>query len=220
MKAIWITVVLILTVLAGIGVGDPLCGALVRHPELDGDLEITSAQREDLEALYENTEKEIIESTGRMRIKYLEMERLMRSDDPDMREIRKLVNEIGDARSASMLAGIERNLKMKEILGLEQMRKAGKLIMRMGEGRGARYGERGFDRPGRDMRDHGMPGMQRCPRYGMMQGHGGSGMEGMGCHKGMMQGAEKAGKQAKGWPHRMMKKSGTSPEEASESEAN
>jgi Spy/CpxP family protein refolding chaperone len=210
----------------------------VRHPELDGDLEITSAQREDLEALFENTEKEIIESTGRMRIKYLEMERLMRSDDPDMREIRKLVNEIGDARSASMLAGIERNLKMREILGLEQMRKAGKLIMRMGEGRGARYDQRGFDRPGRGMRDHGMPGMQRCPRYGMMQGHGGSGMEGMGCHKDMMQGGgeagmegmgrhrdmmqggEKAGKQAKDRPHRMMKKSGTSPEEASESEAN
>jgi Spy/CpxP family protein refolding chaperone len=181
-KAILIGAALVLLVSVGAGFGDPLCGAIVKHPEWDGDLGITSGQRQDLENVFEKTEKEIIESTGTMRVKQLEMDRLMRSDSPDMREMRKLVNEIGDARSAIVLAGIERDLRTREILGPDRMREAGRMVMRMGEGRRARFGERG-------MKDHGMPGMMRTPRCGMMEDHGRPGMRGMGRRESVMHGA-------------------------------
>ena len=198
MKAILIGMVMVLLVFVGVGFGDPMCGAIVKHPEYDGDLGITSEQRQDLENLFEKTEKEIIESTGTIRVKQLEMDRLMRSDAPDIRDVRKLVNEIGDARSAVVLAGIERDIKMREILGPERMRAARKMVMRMGEGRQMRFGQRG-------MRDRGIPGMNRAPRCGRMGMRGGeAGMPGMGCHEGMMQGRGEAGMPGMGCHEGMM----------------
>ena len=132
-----ITVFLLVMVVAAVGVslGAPVCRTLVRHAELGDEVGITPDQREDLEALYADTEEQIIESRAKMKIKRLEMERLMRSDDPDMREIRELVNEIGDARSSEMLARIERDVRTKRILGPDQMKRARKTMMR-GRGMG------------------------------------------------------------------------------------
>jgi Spy/CpxP family protein refolding chaperone len=188
MKTIAVSLILILTAMVSVGVGEPVCKALVRHPELDGELDITAEQREALEDLYQTTEKDIIESTGKMRVKRLEMDRLMRSPDPDIREVRKLVNEIGDARSAAVLAGIERNLKMRKILTPEQMQEARRAMTRMARKRGQHYGDRGFHRGDR-MRGGGMPGKEGPPCHGgMMHRQDRPEMEGMGRHRGMMRG--------------------------------
>jgi Spy/CpxP family protein refolding chaperone len=214
-RAVTISILLLLVAAVGVSLGGPLCRTLVKHVGLGDELGITGDQREQLEELYENTEKEIIEARGKMRIKRLEMERLMRSDDPDMREIRRLVNEIGDARSSSMLAGIERNIRMKRILAPEQMDRAGKMMMRMGRGRDHRAaaprGEWGFHRSG--MRTHapGEPGTHGMGCKGhMMQGSGGSSHEGMGCKGHMMQGSGGSGHKGMGCKGHMMQGSGGS----------
>jgi Spy/CpxP family protein refolding chaperone len=219
MKVRTIAVFMVVMLVAGLGVsfGGPLCRMVVSHPELDGDLGITVEQREQLEDLYENTEKEIIEARSKLDIKHLEMERVMRSAEPDMREIRKLVTDIGDARSTSMLARIERDLKVKQILTPDQVEKAGKLMMRMGGARGhraARNGERKFGMSrmgmggprGRAMRGTEGSGMhgQGCKGH-MMKGTEGSGMHGQGCKGHMMKGTEDSGMHGQGCKGHMMK---------------
>ena len=219
MRAITISILLVLVAAVGVSLGGPLCKTLVKHVELDDELGITCDQREQLEDLYENTEKEIIEARGKMRIKRLEMERLMRSDDPDMREIRKLVNEIGDARNSSMLAGIERNVRMKRILGPEQMKRAGRVTMRRGKGRSHRVAApRGeWESRRSEMR---MQGSEASCHRGMgckghmMQGSEASGHRGMGCKGHMMQGSEASGHRGMGFKGHMMQGSGSSEQES------
>jgi hypothetical protein len=205
MRTAMIAVILMLCLSAGVSLAGPLCETLVRHPELDAEIGITAEQREEMEKIFETTEKEIIESRSRMQVKRLEMERLMRSEAPDIREIRKLVNEIGDAKSSSMMAGIERKLKMRKVLSRDQMDKAKRLV-RMDKARMDRRGERGFGRVERWMRDLDMPGMQGSGRHEqMMKGTKGQGMQHPGCHKQMMKGTEGQGMQHPGCHKQMMK---------------
>jgi len=228
-KAIAVLLLVVFVGAVGVSSGGPLCGTLVKHPELDGKLEISADQREQLEKLYEDTEKEIIEAGAELEIKRLEMERLMRSDDPDMREVRKLVGEMGDARSAMMLAGIEREIRTKRILGREQIKRARHAMMRMGSGRRAAAGRGGvgLHRPGMRSGRAGRPGMGRMRESDrMMQGERGSGRHGAGCRGRMMQrsggagehpggckghtmqGGEGKGRHEKGCRGRMMQRSG------------
>jgi hypothetical protein len=188
MKALWIYLVLVVGVLVGVSMGQPRCEAMVKHPEFDGDNGITAQQREDIENLFASTEKQIIESTSKIQTKQLDMEKLMRSEDPDMRDVRKLVNDIGEARNEVMLARIERNIKMRKILGPEKMGRAGGMGMGMMgmAGEGHRAG-RAFGRAGRGMWRSGMEGMPGPCCGGHMMGYGCPGTSGMGWH-GMMMG--------------------------------
>ena len=211
MKTIAILLLVVFVGAVGVSSGGPLCGKLVKHPELDGELEISADQREQLEKLYEDTEKEMIEARAELEIKHLEMERLMRSQEPDMREIRKLVGEMGDARSALMLAGIEREVRTKRILGREQMKRARNAMMRMGRGRRVSVGrgEPGLHRPGMRFGRPGRPGMGRMRDHDrMMQGSGG---RPGGCKGHMMQSGEAKGHNDKGCKGRMMQGSGGHP---------
>ena len=211
MKTISFLMLMVFVVAVGVSSGGPLCRMLVQHPELDGDLEITADQRVQLEDLYEDTEKDIIEAKADLEIKRMEMERLMRSEDPDMREIRKLVNEIGDARSALMMAGIEREVRTKRILGREQVKRARHAVTRMERGRraAAGLGDWRSRRPGMRPEGPGEAG-RGCMRYHgrMMDGSGGRAHGEKGCGGHMMQGTQGMGGEHKGCKGHMMKGSG------------
>jgi Spy/CpxP family protein refolding chaperone len=148
--------------LTGVGLASPMCRALLRHGELAEDAGITDEQRVELEDLLGATEKRVIEGEARMRVKRLELQRLLRAEQPDMRAVRKLVDEAADARSSVMLARIERNVKMREILGSEQTERARKaMMMRAREGRSRDRGH--ACREGHRMKHEGMRerGMKR-----------------------------------------------------------
>ncbi len=160
MRYVVVATALILLVSVGAAFSQPLCGALLKHRGLADEIGITDEQREELEGLFEVTERQMIGSHAEMKIRHLELERLMRSDRPDMRQIRKLVNEVSDARTSAMLARIERGVRTREILTREQLKKAqGAMKDRM--------------RAMRAHRGDGRRGRQHQGFRGQRQGYGG-----------------------------------------------
>jgi Spy/CpxP family protein refolding chaperone len=178
MRIAVICLLLVVGAMMGVSSAGPGCGEAGHH-DFDRAPGLTAEQRQKMDDIYESTQKEIIEAQGKMRVKQLEMDMVMKSDNPDMRKIRKLVNEIGDARSASVLARIERQVKMREILGPKGMEKTGRMMYGRAHCDGERFlGPRGHGmwRPG----GWDMPGSQG-------PGHSGRMMQGRHCrrHKGL-----------------------------------
>lgn len=118
---LWLGLLVIMAV--GVCQADPVFRVLLERPGVAAEVGITDDQRGDLADLFEATEKDIITSEAEIKIKRIEIERLARSDRPDMRQIRKLVSESEGARTSAILARIERRIKMKEILTVGQMEK-------------------------------------------------------------------------------------------------
>ena len=166
-----LTICVILVVgLVSAGLAGPLCEALVRHPGLAEELEVTDGQIQRLEELFESTEREIIEAEARIRSTRLGVEREVRSESPDMRRIRKLVNEAQQARSEVELARIQRDVTMREILTGEQLEQARSRMGRMGAGCGGHH----------HAREKGHTCQHREPRGDGPRGDG----PGRGSHKG------------------------------------
>jgi Spy/CpxP family protein refolding chaperone len=156
-----ISVIVFLLVSASAACPGPMFGGLLRHPGFAGEAGLTEEQRAELEDLFVATEKQIISSEAEMKTKQLEIEKLIRSEQPDMRKIRRLVRETEDARSSARLARIERNVRMRQILRpgqLERSREAVRARMSKSKDRGQRA-------RGRSMR------MDREHREGCMRPH-------------------------------------------------
>ena len=168
MKSVVTFVVAVLAVSVGQCLCGPLGGCVLRDPEIADRVGLTEEQRQELEDVYEATEKEMIKAHADLRIKRLEIDRLVRSERPDMREIRKLVSEAEKARSSAMLARLERRVKVSQMLSSEQMRKVrragrrleGRHMMRDGGPPGRHMMRGGDGRNGHKMRDGGQPGRQ------------------------------------------------------------
>jgi Spy/CpxP family protein refolding chaperone len=129
----------ICTIIVGVTVGtclaNPILRAIHRDPEMAEASGITKDQIKEVGDLFESTERAIIESRAKLQIKRLELGRLERSDQPDMRQIRKLLDEMGDARSSAMIAKIERRIRTRQILTSDQMRKLREVMRPKREGR-------------------------------------------------------------------------------------
>lgn len=134
-----VSIIVFLVVSASAAWSGPMCDALLKHPGIADEVGLTDEQRVQLDDLVTATEKQIIDSEADIRIKQVEIDRLVRSDQPDMRQIRKLVNEAGDARSSLRLARIERDVKMRQLLTPDQALRARKaMTARMREWKGHR----------------------------------------------------------------------------------
>jgi Spy/CpxP family protein refolding chaperone len=171
MKYFMISVALFVLVSVSTVSSGPMCGVLVKHPELADRVGLTEEQRAELEELFVETEQRIISSEAEIKLKQLEIDRHIGSDKPDMRQIRKLVNEAGDARSSVRLAHIERDVRARQVLRPEQAEKASKAMMvRMRESRAERGHAGG---PGVHMRHHDRfgPHMRRHGRSGAQMRH-------------------------------------------------
>ena len=172
MKFFMISVGLFVLVSVSTACSVPMCESLVEHPELADKVDLTDEQRAEMEGLFVETEQRIISSEAEIKAKQLEIDRLIRSDNPDMRRIRKLVNESGDARSAVRLARIERDVRTRQVLKPEQALKARK-AMRAGV-REMRARRRTAGRPEAHMRhrDESGPRMRNPGRADPHMRHG------------------------------------------------
>jgi Spy/CpxP family protein refolding chaperone len=148
MRLSMISIIVFLLVSASAAYPGPMCRGLIRHPELADQVGLTEEQRAELEDLFVATEKQIISSEAEMKTKQLEIEKLIRSEQPDMRQIRKLVRGTEDARSSARLARIERNLRMRQILRPEQIERSRKAI----RSRAFKLRDRGQRARARDLR--------------------------------------------------------------------
>jgi hypothetical protein len=177
---------------AGVATGGPLCRAMLHHPELAEEVGIDESTMDEIGDLYFETQADAIRAGAEARIKRLEIQREMRSDEPDVRVVRKLVGELGDARGKALMARLERGMKMKQLVSPDQLRdfrrlmKENRPMMREGErrrGTGMRRGMRGLG--GSGMKNHGDG--PRHPRGTGMGGHGGHGFMGEepGCRREM-----------------------------------
>lgn len=184
MKFFMISVGLFVLASASTVSSGPMCGSLVKHPEIADNVGLTEEQRAELEDLFVETEQRIISSEAEVKAKQLEIDRLIESDKPDMRQIRKLVNEAGDARSSVRLAHIEREVRTRRVLKPGQAEKARKaVVVRMREARAQRRHAGGpdahlrhYDKPGSRMRRHDRSGPHMGRGADKHEDHMGGGM--------------------------------------------
>ncbi len=167
-----ITVTVFLLVSARAACPGPMFRGMLNHPEFAGKAGLTEEQRAELEDLFVATEKQIISSEAEMKTKQLEIEKLIRSEQPDMRKIRRLVRESEDARSSVRLARIERNVRMRQILRPEQLERSreavrARMFKSRDRGQRARGGSLRMERERRDrsMRPHAEGYMPHAERH-------------------------------------------------------
>jgi len=103
------------------GQSDPLAELL--RPEVQKELAITAEQRQKLEDLRFNHEKESIQHRAAMQIQRMELSRLMKADNPDRAAIDKKVQELTQEEAAQMRSSINANLNSRAVLTAEQRAK-------------------------------------------------------------------------------------------------
>ncbi len=164
MKRLVIISVAVAIGLVWVANGFSMCAAILHDPEIAKEAGITKEQISEIAEIFAASEKKAIEARAQAQTKWIDIATSMRSDSPDLRQIRKLVTEMEKARSAEILARLERNVKLKGILTPDQFEKVMKSMHRRRMMR--RHMERkppeGCPKPcPRHQREHGMmPGRQ------------------------------------------------------------
>jgi Spy/CpxP family protein refolding chaperone len=103
------------------GPGDPV--AEILRPEVQKELAITAEQRQKLEDIRFNTEKESIQRRAAIQVQRMELSRLTEAENPDRPAIDKKIQEMGQEDAALMRAEINARLNAKAVLTSEQRTK-------------------------------------------------------------------------------------------------
>lgn len=120
-------------------------------PDLQEELGLSEEQMSQLRALRFQAAKSGLRTRSEVRLKRLELEELMESEEPDQVAIEKTLREIADGQHALLKQRIERRLAMRRVLTPEQHQKWQKLrrqFWRRQMRRGPFRGLRGLGRHG------------------------------------------------------------------------
>ena len=93
---------------------------LLTLPEAQKALGISDEQRKKLEDIAFNTRKATIQQRATLQVQRMELERLMRADNPDRAAIEKKVQEVSQAQSTMMRARVNGLLDVRAALTKEQ----------------------------------------------------------------------------------------------------
>jgi len=103
------------------GPGDPI--AEILRPDIQKELAITAEQRQKLEDIRFNTEKESIQHRAAIQVQRMELQRLVEADSPDRAAVDKKIQEVAQEEAALMKATMNARLNAKAVLTAEQRAK-------------------------------------------------------------------------------------------------
>jgi Spy/CpxP family protein refolding chaperone len=95
----------------------------ILRPEIQKELAITPEQRQKLEDIRFNEEKESIQHHAALQVHRLELSRLTETENPDRVAIDKKIQEVAQEESALMHSSINAKLNVKAVLTAEQRTK-------------------------------------------------------------------------------------------------
>jgi len=101
---------------------------LLSQPEVQRALEITDDQRKKLEDIAFNSNKQAIQQRATLQVQQLELQRLIRADNPDRAAIDKKIQEVSQARAGLMRTGTNALLDARNVLTKEQKDRIGEYI--------------------------------------------------------------------------------------------
>ncbi|HTY63155.1 MAG TPA: periplasmic heavy metal sensor [Acidobacteriota bacterium] len=107
------------------GQRDPVADLM--RPDVQKELGITAEQRQKLEDIRFNSEKESIQHNSALRIHRMELSRLTDAENPDRAAIDKKIQEIGQEETAMMRSSINARLNARSLLTAEQRTKLAQL---------------------------------------------------------------------------------------------
>ncbi len=97
--------------------------ALLRRPEIQKELGLTSEQLQKLEDIRFNSEKETIKHRSALQIMHLELRRLTSAENPDRAAIDKKIQETAQEEAALMRTSVNARLDARSVLTAEQRTK-------------------------------------------------------------------------------------------------
>lgn len=95
----------------------------ILRPAVLKELAITAEQRQKLEDIRFNTEKESIQRRAAMQVRRMELQRLVDADNPDRAAVDRTIQEVAQEEAAIMRATINARLNAKAVLSAEQRAK-------------------------------------------------------------------------------------------------
>jgi Spy/CpxP family protein refolding chaperone len=128
----------------GPGMGQRDLIAELLQPEVQKELAITAGQRQKLEDIRFNREKESIQHRAALQIQRLELSRLIGSENPDRPAIDKKIQEVAQEETALMRASINARLDSRAVLTAQQRAKLAQFAqnrMRRPQASGMRPGQ-------------------------------------------------------------------------------
>ncbi len=105
------------------GMGQRDLVAELLRPQVQKELAITAEQRQKLEDIRLNSEKESIQHRAALQIQRLELSRLIGSESPDRTAIDKKIQEVAQEETALMRSSINTRLNSRAVLTAEQRAK-------------------------------------------------------------------------------------------------
>jgi len=142
------------------GPGDAF--AEILRPEVQKELAITAEQRQKLEDIRFNIEKESIQRRAAIQVQRMELQRLVDADNPDRAAVDKKIQEAAQEEAALLRATINARLNAKAVLTAEQRAKLVQLRQSRREANRPPQGE-GRMQPGQPASKAG-PGRDRVPQ--------------------------------------------------------
>ena len=142
------------------GPGDAF--AEILRPEVQKELALTADQRQKLEDIRFNTEKESIQRRAAIQVQRMELNRLVDADNPDRAAVDRKIQEGAQEEAALMRATINARLNAKAVLTAEQRAKLVQLRQNRREANRPPQGQ-GEMRPGQPAPKAGM-GRERVPQ--------------------------------------------------------
>lgn len=120
--------------------GRPPLPQLLRSPQFQKELGLTEEQQQKLKDIGFNTAKAGIQQSAELRVRRLELARLMEAENPDRAAIDKKLQEISQAQAALSRSRINALLDGRAVLTAEQRAKVKELLQkRAGQGFGVRW---------------------------------------------------------------------------------
>ncbi len=137
----------------------------IMRPEIQKELGVTAEQRQKLEDIRFNAEKESIQRRAAMQVQRMELQRLVDADNPDRAAVDKKIQEVAQEEAALMKASINAGLNAKAVLTAEQRAKLAQFRQRRMERNGPPQGNSEM-MPGRPAPKTGS-GRDRVPQPAM-----------------------------------------------------
>jgi Spy/CpxP family protein refolding chaperone len=130
------------------------------RPDIQKELGITAEQRQRLEDIRFNSEKESIQHSSALRIQRMELSRLIDAENPDRNAIDKKIQEVAQEEASLMRSSVNAHLSARPVLTAEQRSKLAQLRQNRPQGRPP--GGRGDRPPGQPTPMAGQP-KERMP---------------------------------------------------------
>lgn len=136
-------------------------------PDMDQQLGLTEAQREQLRALGREAVKSAIRNRADMALRRMELNELLEADTPDRTLVDKKLREVADLQYGILKARTENRMALAKVFTPEQRGKLRTLMRQRMRARlhrrGPRFGGQGWGRPefGPGRRGFGMPGFEQ-----------------------------------------------------------